>query len=90
MEYKMTIDEDYNQYEMCRLVNVAMADAVKFYNSRRDEITPEMVREWEGVVNAGCGADAAFQGDGRVITEESVYQESYASKMLEMLKKEQA
>ena len=80
----MIIDDDYSQYEMCRIVNLAENDAIKQFAADPSAANEENIKLWKKTVADGLGAGAAFSGEAVEVSEESVYAEAFAAKMLEL------
>ena len=75
----MIIDDDYIQYDTFRIINKADADAIAQFNHDREEITGEADRKAE---LAKWQAEAEKWRAVTVETEESVYELTYAERMV--------
>ena len=81
----MIIDDDYCQYDTFRIINRADADAIAAFSRDRDTFTDEQARagELESWKKRAEEMNAVTQE-----TEESVYQLTYAERMVQCWTKE--
>ena len=82
----MRIDDSYSQYEMCRIVNLAENKAINDFHENA-AFTEKQIDSWKRTVEEGLGADNAFSFNEADVSEESVYAEAYAAKMLALIKR---